>query len=157
MLTMLFFLTIYYIEFYCRFGTSVCPDAFEYIWMYTIVFIPVFLLSLLTYWTKDEVFRAWFSFARWWVPVIIGVTLWMEYEGSGGWVDLSFLFIGPFYYILIAGSLLKIIDTYLSLRWQEQKEETKLKKLKFFILWAYWVVFLPVALFLLWLLFAILF
>ena len=34
--------------------------------------------------TKDEVFLSWFNFAKWWVPVIIAVTLLLESEGGGG-------------------------------------------------------------------------
>ena len=44
----------------------------------------LFLLSLITYRMKDEVFRAWWRFARWWVPVIIAVTLFVQNAGGGG-------------------------------------------------------------------------
>lgn len=35
----------------------------------------IFLLSLLTYKMRDEIFAAWFSFAKWWVPLSMIATL----------------------------------------------------------------------------------
>src|SRR3989344_6183370 len=40
--------------------------------------LPLLLFSIITYRMKNEVFHAWFNFAKWWVPVIIVVTLWVE-------------------------------------------------------------------------------
>src|SRR3989344_5364680 len=53
----------------------------------TLIFltIPLFILSLITYKMRDEVFRAWWNFARWWVLVIIAVTLFLQNAGGGGW------------------------------------------------------------------------
>jgi hypothetical protein len=47
-------------------------------------FIPVLILSLLTYKMRDEVFRTWLHFAYWWIPLSIILTL-ITPNGSGGW------------------------------------------------------------------------
>ena len=80
-------------------------------------FFPLLLLSLFTYFMKDEVFRAWWNFARWWVPVIIGVTLFVQNAGGGGGWGMNggafdVFFIGIFYFIFIVVSLVKIVRTY---------------------------------------------
>ena len=31
--------------------------------------IPLFLFSLITYWMRDDIYRAWFTFARWAIPL----------------------------------------------------------------------------------------
>lgn len=72
------------------------------------LFLPpiLLLLSLLTYRMKEEVFLSWFNFAKWWVPVIIGVTLWIENAGGGGGWGMNggafdVFFIGIFYFIFL--------------------------------------------------------
>lgn len=86
----------------------------------------LFLLSLITYRMKDEVFRAWWRFARWWVPVIIAVTLYIgsigsegKYPGANGaslsvyYIYQSQFIIYTFLYtILIITSLIKIFNEY---------------------------------------------
>jgi hypothetical protein len=79
--------------------------------------LPVFLLSLITYRMRDEIFQAWWSFARWFVPVIIVVTFLLENAGSGGGYlgmqkDFNFLVLFVFYSIFIITSLARIILTY---------------------------------------------
>lgn len=47
-------------------------DCFNTISSIELIFFPVFplaFLSLLTYRMRDEIFRAWTSFAVWWVPL----------------------------------------------------------------------------------------
>ncbi len=66
---------------------------------------------------KDHVFRAWWNFARWWVPVIIIATLLLNNAGSGGGyigMDKSFtaFLLIILYGILIITSLVKIIRAY---------------------------------------------
>jgi uncharacterized membrane protein len=70
---------------------------------------------------KDEVFLAWFNFAKWWVPVIIGVTLWVENAGGGGGWGMNggafdAFFIGIFYFIFIIVSIIKIARAYMRTR-----------------------------------------
>ncbi len=79
--------------------------------------IPLFILSLITYKMHDEVFRAWWRFARWWVPVIMIVTFLLENAGGGGGWGMNggafdAFFIGIFYVIFIVISLVKIFNAY---------------------------------------------
>lgn len=84
--------------------------------------LPLLVLSLITYKMRDEVFRAWWNFARWWVPVIIVLTFLLNNaSGTGGGYlgmgqDFIFLIQGILYTILILGSLWKIIRTHLQLK-----------------------------------------
>lgn len=78
--------------------------------------IPVFLLSLITYKLRDEVFRAWWRFARWWAPVIMIVTILLENAGGGGTLgmnkDFTAFILIILYSILIVTSLVKIFNAY---------------------------------------------
>ena len=123
-----------------------------------LVTLPLLLLSLLTYRMHDSVFRAWFHFARWSVPVIVVATIFVAHAESAcrSFCGLAYLFIlGPLYAIFIFGSLSKIIHTYLTLRWKEKGGSTaRMDKMKnifnvllygsagFFLLWfLYGVIF----------------
>ena len=87
--------------------------------MFVLVFLtpPLFLLSLITFRMKDEVFRAWWGFARWWVPVIIVVTLLLENAGGGGTLgmnkDFTAFILIILYSVFGIVSLVKIARTYL--------------------------------------------
>lgn len=79
--------------------------------------------SLLTYKMKDQVFQAWWGFARWFVPLIIVSTLLLEtgiMGGGGGWgigsgiVEFTILFL--LYLIFILVSLIRIIWAYIKTR-----------------------------------------
>ena len=48
-----------------------CPFLLHDILGTFIIFIPLFLLSLITYKMRDEVFQTWFKFTRIWVPLTI--------------------------------------------------------------------------------------
>lgn len=48
------------------------------------VFPFVFLFSLITYFLRESVFRAWANFAKWWVPLQILLVL-ITPESSGGY------------------------------------------------------------------------
>lgn len=73
---------------------------------------------------RDEVFRAWWRFARWWAPVIIAVTLLLENAGGGGGLGISgavssafdILVLGVLYAVLVVISLVLIAYKYLSMR-----------------------------------------
>lgn len=86
--------------------------------IFALIFLtpPLFLLSLITYKMRDEVFRAWWGFARWFVPVIIAVTLFLENAGGGGTLGMNKDFIVfilvILYTILILVSLVKIVRAY---------------------------------------------
>ena len=45
----------------------------------------LFILSLITYWMREEVYRAWFKFARWWIPLSMVLIL-ISPEYSHDWM-----------------------------------------------------------------------
>jgi hypothetical protein len=104
----------------CGVANLVCRTNLEEI--FTLLYsIPVFfLLSLITYRMKEEVFRAWWNFARWWVPVIIVATLLLNSANSGGGMGIGgavsgafdILFLLILYAVLVATSLVKIVRAY---------------------------------------------
>lgn len=128
------FATLYFIYLFpCDFSPEhPCYDSLLHfsnsIVPYLSLFIPLFFLSLITYRLRDEVFTAWWNFARWWVPIIIVITLLQNIGHSqgglgisgaiSGWFDMMILFF--FYLILVGGSLLKIFFTYRQIRWTEK-------------------------------------
>lgn len=104
---------------YCdKLVTDFAPQVmWQFIAFLSFFLLPLFLLSILTYRMKDEVFRVWWNFARWWVPVIIGVTLFVQNAGGGGGWGMNggafdAFFIGIFYFIFIVVSLVKIVRAY---------------------------------------------
>ena len=115
-------LTLFSVTYLCP-NNQTCTDLFIRFspWSLAnyIFFTPfLFLLSLITYKMRDEVFRAWWGFARWWVPVIIAVTLFVQNAGGGGGWGMNggafdAFFIGIFYFIFILVSLIKIVRAYL--------------------------------------------
>ncbi|NLC31443.1 MAG: hypothetical protein GX765_05340 [Candidatus Moranbacteria bacterium] len=48
---------------------SVCMDVVFNIFMILFPIIPLFLFSLITYKMQDNVFQAWWRFARIWIPI----------------------------------------------------------------------------------------
>lgn len=82
--------------------------------------LPIFLLSLITYKMRDEVFRAWWRFARWWASVIVAVTLLLERAGGGGGIGIGgavstafdILVLGVLYTVLVVVSLIQIAQAY---------------------------------------------
>ncbi len=89
-----------------------------------IPFLPLLLLSLITYKMREEVFRAWWNFARWFAPVIIVVTFLLSNARGGGTLgmnkDFAILVLGLLYTIFIITSLVKIVRAFLKLRWEER-------------------------------------
>ena len=118
---------------YCLDG-SLLPEYVSQI----IAFLSLSLifLSLLTYLAKDQVFRAWWNFARWWVPVIVVVTLLLENAGGGGSLnmgqDFTIFILVILYTIFIITSIVKIIKRYSYLKFLEQGiSGDKLNELKY--------------------------
>lgn len=81
-------------------------------------FLPlvfVFLLSIFTYRMHDRVFRAWWNFARFMVPIIIVATLWLNKVDSGSGLGSGIFTIWvlfTLYAIFIITSLWKIVSAY---------------------------------------------
>lgn len=77
----------------------------------------IFFLSLLTYRMREEVFHAWWNFARWMVPIIIVATIVIKLMPSnGGFFNMDaliyLLVLAPLYSIFILTSLWKIFRAY---------------------------------------------
>ena len=110
-------------------GTKYCYGSFAVIdKLEGIIAFPVgapslalLLLSLITYWMKDEVFRVWWNFARWMVPIIILATVAIQFvPRNGGFFNMDSLIylmvLAPLYTVLILVSLFKIFRTYRKLK-----------------------------------------
>ncbi len=104
---------------YCSYASFGVPETVSLLSLFFGSFLLLF--SLITYKMRDEVFRAWWGFARWWVPVIIVVTFLLENAGGGGGMGISGAVSSGFdalvliilYSILVITSLVKIVRAYL--------------------------------------------
>jgi hypothetical protein len=103
---------------FCGEYRGICKETFSFI-VYPFSPLPlVFILSLITYKMRDEVFQAWWKFARWFVPVIMLVTFLVNSKSRGGGVvatmsgGFDLLIIGLFYAIFVITSLVKITLAY---------------------------------------------
>ena len=82
------------------------------------IFSFIFILSLITYKMREEVFQAWWKFARWFVPLIMLVTFLLNSQNRGGGMSATIssgfdiLVIGIFYTIFIITSAVKIVQTH---------------------------------------------
>jgi hypothetical protein len=105
---------------FCGSYRNICKDVYGLI-VYPFSVLPfVFLLSLITYKMRDEVFQAWWSFARWFVPLIIVVTFLLYRNGESGGAGMTGIGSGVgesfillvLYVLFIITSLARIILTY---------------------------------------------
>ncbi|KKS27719.1 MAG: hypothetical protein UU88_C0003G0047 [Parcubacteria group bacterium GW2011_GWC1_42_11] len=61
--SLIFIGAVYYIDAYCKKGMYVCNNSHEIIWMLSMVFVSVFIWSILTYKMKEEIFISWRNFS----------------------------------------------------------------------------------------------
>lgn len=73
-------LALYYSENICGISNITCIDTLI---VSLIPVLPVFIFSLITYFMRDSVYKAWARFAVVWVPVSMLLIL-MTPEASGG-------------------------------------------------------------------------
>lgn len=118
-----FFIVVFLAGEYCN--SAWCrihdDDPLGLVFFIFLPLLPTFLLSLITYKMRDEVFRAWWGFARWWVLVIVATMLFLENAGGGGGMGIGgavsgafdVLVLGILYAVLIITSLVKIVWAYL--------------------------------------------
>jgi hypothetical protein len=114
----IFFVTIFLASELCH--SSWCrihdDDPLGLVFFIFLPLLPTLLLSLITYRMRDEVFRAWWRFARWWVPVIIAATLFLENASGGGTLgmdkDFTIFILSILYTVLIITSLVKIVRAH---------------------------------------------
>lgn len=121
----LFVLSLFFLDTNLCYSSTSCMEIRSFLNndIFALIFLtpPLFILSLITYKMKEEVFRTWWNFARWWVPVIIIATLLLENAGGGGGWGISsgifeFAVLWLLYIIFIVTSLVKIVRAYLRTR-----------------------------------------
>jgi|GEM_PF-1048932 len=100
-----------------------CFDDFPKLMSFLLINASVAILpfSIITYKMKEEIFQSWWSFARWFVPVIIAVAFFFENAGGGGGFlgpDQSFMAftLGLLYVIFVFVSIIKIVLAYRRVR-----------------------------------------
>jgi len=62
-----------------------CMDTLYDVLIVFLPTLPLFLFSLITYWMQDEIYRAWFRFARWWIPLSM-LLIFLAPDYSGDWL-----------------------------------------------------------------------
>lgn len=86
--------------------------------------IPLFLLSLITYKMRDEVFRAWWNFARWSVPLSIVVVL--ASSGSrGGSMGIPNIFDQEFFAFVFSALFLLISLGIIAVKWWKLRKAAR--------------------------------
>lgn len=65
----------------CGVYENIC-DSFGNTFLVLIVFLPLFLFSLITYRMREEVFLAWWMFTRLWVPLSMLLVLLMPSDNG---------------------------------------------------------------------------
>ena len=71
------------LKFWCGTSNYTCWDKLEFIGHELLIFFPIFLLSLITYFLREEVFRAWLRFAYVWMPLSL-VVIYLSAGWTGG-------------------------------------------------------------------------
>jgi hypothetical protein len=124
LLITLFFLFLIVLGFDSCYGNLSCRvirDAFfPNDWLIVTIIAPVVLVfSLITFWMKDVVFKAWWKFASWYVPVVAILTVFLELyaQGKGGymgnmdqWFFNMFLFLLGIIFVIV--STVKIVSVH---------------------------------------------
>lgn len=92
--------------------------------------VVTFLFSLITYKMRDEVFRYWWNFISWWVPLSVGTSLYIgsigpegKYPGANGHsLTPYYIYHGRYqiffliYAVLVAVSLWRIVRKHRQLK-----------------------------------------
>jgi len=98
---------------YCR-DSDIFPEFIYQIFGFLSIIFTI--LSLITYRMRDNVFRAWWNFARWWVVVIVVVTILLNFSSGGGYIGMDMEFTALIHTILygtlIITSIVKIYRAY---------------------------------------------
>lgn len=116
---MIFVVSMYSVDFgVCKDVSYDCRKTADSVQTIFSIFLLLSLFSLITYKMQEEVFQAWWRFARWFVPIIIIVTYLLntshEQSGFGGVAQgaFDFLILIVLYIIFIITSLVRIILAY---------------------------------------------
>lgn len=62
-----------------------CVNLLHFFFIHTIPVLPLFIFALITYFMREEVYKAWFRFARWWIPLSIAL-IFLSPEYSSDWI-----------------------------------------------------------------------
>ncbi|MEI8104118.1 MAG: hypothetical protein WCG84_04435 [Candidatus Moraniibacteriota bacterium] len=93
-----------------------CRKASDLMQMLFGIFPFVFLFSLITYKMKEETFRVWWNFAKWFVPTIIVITYLLQGVTGGGYLNtadsFSFAILFILYAVFVFVSIIKIVRAY---------------------------------------------
>jgi len=107
---------MYYVG-WCNFASK----TIEHTVAYTNPFFPLFLLSLITYFMREEVFRSWVRFAAWWIPIsMVLIFITPTENGSFGFPSLT----SPGFTAFILSALFLIISLFFIL-WKRADVEDK--------------------------------
>ena len=66
-------------------GWGGCVDVLASVEILFVPILPFFLFSLVTYWMREEIYQAWFRFARWWIPISM-LAIFIAPEYSHDWL-----------------------------------------------------------------------
>ncbi len=122
----IFFVSVYSVNVgLCSVYNHSCLVVFDTIAAALLIFIPVFLLTLLTYRMRDSVFDQWMKFAVWYVPIdMVLAALIFLWASNGMWGGLGLMVAGSISVTVILGllgiftvvSLIIIIRKYFATR-----------------------------------------
>jgi len=72
------------LNFWCGAGGISCQNSLDYLGDYFLLFLPILLFSMITYFIKEEVFKAWLKFTYWYFSIYVLVILLLSGMGGGG-------------------------------------------------------------------------
>ena len=111
------------LKFWCGPNGYACWDRLEFVGNLLLIFLPAFVFSIITYFLREEVFRAWLRFAYWWIPVSL-VFIYLAGGWSGGGFGIPAVLDQEFVSLILSGlfvliSLLLIAYKYFDSRRSE--------------------------------------
>jgi len=111
------------LKFWCGPNGYACWDRLEFVGNLLLIFLPAFVFSIITYFLREEVFRAWLRFAYWWIPVSL-VFIYLAGGWSGGGFGIPAVLDQEFVSLILSGlfvliSLLLIAYKYFASRRSE--------------------------------------
>ena len=62
-----------------------CINILHLFFLNFLPIVPVFVFSLIMCWMREEVYHAWFRFARWWAPLSM-IAIFIAPEYSSDWI-----------------------------------------------------------------------
>ena len=94
--------------FWCGIGNHLCRSRIDYFGDYIVLFLPILLFSVITYFVKEEVFRAWLKFTYWYFLIYILIIFFLSDSRPGG---LGLMLDSEFFAVSLSG--LYVITSFL--------------------------------------------